>query len=165
MYAVLDDLPAGLRADLEGLEAVHDMGAFRTGAYRSGGTAGLEKAMTDAGTAVHPMIAHHPITGRPYLNVSESFTRWIIGMSAPESARLLTILFEFINRPQFHMRLRWRPAHSQSGITMEPSTTPSPTIFPTDEYRPKPEVPPSPSLRGPWSRSQRRVATSDLTCS
>ncbi len=109
MYSVLDDLPAGLRADLEGLEAVHDMGAFRTGAYRSGGEAGLEKAMSEAGAAVHPIIAHHPITGRPYLNVSESFTRWIIGLSAPESARLLTILFDFINRPQFHMRLRWRP--------------------------------------------------------
>ena len=28
--------------------------------------------------------------------------------SAPESARLLTMLFDTINRPEFHARLRWR---------------------------------------------------------
>ena len=37
------------------------------------------------------------MTGRPYLNVSESFTRWVIGYSAPESQRLLTLLFDAIN--------------------------------------------------------------------
>ncbi len=109
MYAVHDRLDPGLRNDLEGLEAVHDMGAFRTPAYRSGGDAGIDDALVAAGSAVHPVIDHHPVTGRPYVNVSESFTRWIIGASAPESARLLTMLFDLINRPEFHMRLRWEP--------------------------------------------------------
>ena len=59
--------------------------------------------------AVHPIIARHPVTQRPYLNVSESFTRFVIGLSAPESARLLTMLFDLINRPQFQMRQQWRP--------------------------------------------------------
>jgi taurine dioxygenase len=109
MYAVHDALPPGLRADLAGLEAAHDMGAFRTPAYREGGNAGIADALVAAGTAVHPVIARHPATGRPYLNVSESFTRFVIGLSAPESARLLTELFDLINRPDFHVRLRWRP--------------------------------------------------------
>jgi taurine dioxygenase len=109
LYAVHDRLDAGLRSDLEQLEAVHDMGAFRTPAYRSGGDRGIDDAMVAAGSAVHPVIDHHPATGRPYVNVSESFTRWIIGLSAPESARLLTMLFDLINRPEFHMRLRWEP--------------------------------------------------------
>src|SRR3712207_6577106 len=39
MSAVHDALDPGLRRDLEQLEAVHDMGAFRTGAYRQGGDA------------------------------------------------------------------------------------------------------------------------------
>ena len=85
------------------------MGAFRTPAYRSGGHGGIDEAIVAAGSAVHPVIDHHPVTGRPYVNVSESFTRWIIGASAPESARLLTMLFDLINRPEFHMRLRWEP--------------------------------------------------------
>jgi taurine dioxygenase len=108
MFAVHDSLGPGLRHDLEQLEAVHDMGAFRTGAYQAGGNEGIAAALNEAGTAVHPVIAHHPVTGRPYLNVSESFTRFVIGLSAPESGRLLTHLFDLINRPDFHVRVRWR---------------------------------------------------------
>jgi taurine dioxygenase len=107
MFAVYDALAPGLRRDLEQLEAVHDMGAFRTEAYLRGGDEGIAEALTRAGTAVHPMIAHHPVTGRPYVNVSESFTRFVIGLSAPESARLLTHLFDLINRPDFSMRVKW----------------------------------------------------------
>jgi len=107
MFAVHDALAPGLRRDLEQLEAVHDMGAFRTGAYLHGGDEGIVEAFARAGTAVHPLIAHHPVTGRPYLNVSEAFTRFVIGLSAPESARLLTNLFDLINRPDFHVRIKW----------------------------------------------------------
>jgi taurine dioxygenase len=109
MFAVHDALDPGLRRDLAQLEAVHDMGAFRTGAYREGGDEGISAALAAAGTAVHPVIAHHPVTGRPYVNVSESFTRFVIGLSAPESGRVLTYLFDLINRPDYHVRVRWRP--------------------------------------------------------
>lgn len=107
MFAVHDALDPGLRRDLEQLEAVHDMGAFRTGAYRQSGHKGLEEALAQTGAAVHPVIARHPVTGRPYVNVSESFTRFVIGLSAPASARLLTYLFDLINRPDFHVRVKW----------------------------------------------------------
>ncbi len=109
MFSVYESLPNGMRDDLAELEAVHDMGAFRTPAYREGGNEGILDAYAAAKTAVHPMIEHHPVTGRPYLNVSESFTRFIIGLSAPESGRLLTELFDRINRPEHHVRLRWKP--------------------------------------------------------
>jgi taurine dioxygenase len=108
-FAVHDALDPGMRRDLAQLDAVHDMGAFRTAAYLEGGEDGISAALTKAGTAVHPVIAHHPVTGRPYVNVSESFTRFVIGLSAPESARLLTYLFDLINRPDFHVRVRWQP--------------------------------------------------------
>ncbi len=109
MYAVHDALDPGLRSDLEQLSAVHDPGAFRNGAYASGGNAGINEMLGQVGSAVWPVISHHPVTGRPYLNVSESNTRWIIGLGAPESARILTMLFDMINRPDHHVRLRWRP--------------------------------------------------------
>jgi taurine dioxygenase len=109
MFSVHDALDAGLRRDLEQLEAVHDMGAFRTGAYLEGGDEQVMDAMQRAGMATHPVIEHHPFTDRPYLNVSESFTRFIIGMSAPESARTLTYLFDLTNRPEHHVRIRWHP--------------------------------------------------------
>lgn len=109
MYSAFDALPSGMQRELMALDAFHDMGAFRTPAYRNGGLDGLSDAMTAAGSAVHPVVAIHPVTQRPYLNVSESFTRFIVGLSAPESARLLTMLFDQINRPEHSMRIRWRP--------------------------------------------------------
>ena len=109
MYSVHDRLDAGLRRDLEQLEAVHDPGAFRNGPYAQQGNAGINELMGTVGSAVWPIISHHPVTGRPYLNVSESNTRWIIGLGAPESARILTMLFDLINRPDHHVRLRWEP--------------------------------------------------------
>lgn len=109
MYSVYDSLPEGMKADLAELQAVHDMGAFRTPAFLAGGDEGILEAYNNAKTATHPMISHHPVTGRPYLNVSESFTRFVIGLSAPESGRMLTELFDRINRPEHHVRLRWKP--------------------------------------------------------
>lgn len=109
MYSAYESLPAGVKDTLAELHAVHDMGAFRTGAYHEGGNDGIAAAHQSAGSAVHPIVSHHPVTGRPYLNVSESFTRFVIGQSAPESARLLTMLFDHINRPDHQCRLRWRP--------------------------------------------------------
>ena len=109
MYSVLEAVPAGLRTELEELSAVHDFGAFRTPAYRDGGNDALNSALFATGSAVHPVVAIHPFTKRPYLNVSESFTRFVVGFSAPESARLLGSLFDLINRPEHHLRLRWEP--------------------------------------------------------
>lgn len=109
MYSVHDSLDPGFRSDLEHLSAVHDPGAFRNGAYEVGGNEGINEMLATVGSAVWPVISHHPVTGRPFVNVSESNTRWIIGLGANESARILTTLFDVINRPEHHVRLRWRP--------------------------------------------------------
>ncbi len=69
----------------------------------------MNEMLSTVGSAVWPIISHHPVTGRPYVNVSESNTRWIIGIGAAESARILTMLFDIINRPDHQVRLRWQP--------------------------------------------------------
>lgn len=107
MYSVHDALDAGFRRDLEALSATHDPGAFRNGPFTSGGTAAMNDMLSNVGSAVWPIISHHPVTGRPYINVSESNTRWIIGVGAPESQRILSTLFALTNRPDHHVRLRW----------------------------------------------------------
>jgi taurine dioxygenase len=109
MYSVHDRLDPGLRADLAQLSAVHDPGAFRNGAYQKGGNAGIDEMLATVGSAVWPIISHHPVTERPYINVSESNTRWIIGVGASESARIIALLLDMINRPDHQVRLRWRP--------------------------------------------------------
>jgi taurine dioxygenase len=109
MYSVHDSLDAGFRRDLEGLSATHDPGAFRNGPYAAGGTRAMNEMLSNVGSAVWPVISHHPVTGRPYVNVSESNTRWIIGVGAPESQRMLSTLFSLTSRPDHHVRLRWEP--------------------------------------------------------
>ena len=109
MYSVHDRLDPVFWRDLEALSASHDPGAFLNGPYTEGGDAGMKKVLSSVGSAVCPVIAHHPIAGRPYVNVGESNTRWIIGVGAAESARILMMLFDIINRPDHQVRLRRRP--------------------------------------------------------
>jgi taurine dioxygenase len=109
MYSVHDSLDPGFRSDLATLVADHDPGQFRNGAYEAGGNQGIAAMHAAAGSAVWPIVSHHPVTGRPYINVSESNTRWIIGLGAAESQRILSYLFDAINRPEHQVRLRWQP--------------------------------------------------------
>ncbi len=109
LFDVHDALDEGLRKDLSGLSAVHDIGSFRNHAFLGTGVDGINALMSEAGSAVHPVIDHHPVTVRPYVNVNETFTVHVLGLSRPEGIRLLSYLFDLINRPQFHVRLRWSP--------------------------------------------------------
>ncbi len=109
MYSVYDALDSGFRRDLETLSATHDPGAFRNGPFATGGTSAMNEMLSNVGSAVWPIVSHHPVTGRAYINVSESNTRWIIGVGAPESQRILSTIFAITARPDHHVRLRWEP--------------------------------------------------------
>jgi taurine dioxygenase len=65
--------------------------------------------MVSAGSAVWPIVSHPPVTERPYVNLSGSNSRWILGMGAGESQRIVNYLLDAINRPDHQVRLRWRP--------------------------------------------------------
>lgn len=109
MYAAYDALPAGMKEQLTSLSAVHDMGSFRNQyVARENGVQALNEAMAKVGSAVHPMVRNHPVTGRPFLYVNQSFTTHVVGMSSHESHRLLRYLFDHIDQPEFQFRLRWQ---------------------------------------------------------
>lgn len=57
---------------------------------------------------VHPVIRTHPATGKRGLFVNEGFTTKILGMSPKESALILSYLFEFIAKPEFTVRWKWK---------------------------------------------------------
>ncbi len=109
MYAAYDALPSGMKEQLAGLSAVHDMGSFRNEYLaRENGIQALNEAMAKVGSAVHPMVRNHPVTGRGFLFVNQSFTTHVVGMSSHDSHRLLRYLFDHINQPEFQCRLRWQ---------------------------------------------------------
>ena len=109
LYAAYEALPADMKAYLEDKTAVHDMGDFRnnfTVAERTGDK--LNSAHQRFGSAVHPIVRRHPVTGRKFLYVNDSFTVHVTGLRAAESRRLLDSLFGHMNQPEFQVRFRWQ---------------------------------------------------------
>lgn len=109
MYAAYEALPAELKNHLADLQAVHDMGDFRNDFLgEGGGVDALNKALARTGSAVHPVVPRHSVTGRPLLYVNQPFTRLIVGMDSRASDRLLRFLFDHMEQPEFQVRYRWR---------------------------------------------------------
>ena len=104
-FAAYDRLPDGMKSDLEGLKAIHDMGDFRN----SFGTSpeALNEAMARFGHMIRPLIGTHPVTGAKFLNYNEAFVTHINGLSATASNALRTWLANHMNRPEDQMRWRW----------------------------------------------------------
>jgi len=106
--AAYDNLSDGWKEDLEGLEAIHDMGTFRNDFFREGGIVSVNSALKEVGSAVHKVIESHPITGQKYINVNQSFTRNIINESQGASDHILQYLFHHMTRPEFQVRFHWQ---------------------------------------------------------
>jgi taurine dioxygenase len=93
MYAAWEDLSDHYQHLLEGLEVLHS-------AKR------LPWLNSDA-TAVHPAVIRDPITGRKMLFVNANYSERFLGMSDWESETLMQMLFQHVNTPEFHVRLKW----------------------------------------------------------
>lgn len=60
---------------------------------------------------IHPAVAVNPITGRKCLSVDPNYTARLVDVPDRENEVLLQFLFEHINTPEFHVRLRWKPGY------------------------------------------------------
>ena len=108
MSAVYESLSAGWKVDLDGLLAIHDMGTFRNDYFRQGGIAAVNQGLYQTGSAVHPVVDVHPVSGLKYLNVNQSFTRHIVGLNQGPSDEILQYLFQQVRKPEFQVRFRWQ---------------------------------------------------------
>ena len=108
--AAYDALPDAIKTEISGRRAIHDMNDFRnkyTKGEPDGAATKLDQAYQKFGSALHPMVKYHPITGKPALHINPGFTLQIEGSSAAQSRRLLTYLFDHMNQPQFQVRFKW----------------------------------------------------------
>lgn len=66
-------------------------------------------ARRDHPPTTHPVVRTHPETGLNSLFANPAFTTRILGVSHSESRKLLEMIFEQIQQPQFLVRRQWKP--------------------------------------------------------
>jgi taurine dioxygenase len=102
--AAYDALSSRTQRLLDGMEALHSTAAVA----RHFPSDLAQQYFGDGESAVHPVVPTDPDTGRKFLYVNSNYTERLLGMSEWESTRLLQMLFDHVNTPEFHVRLRWR---------------------------------------------------------
>ncbi len=113
-HAALDALPDSLRARLEGRMGVHSARKAYApdGAYGTGDMArrsmDIRPSAAAEATQLHPIIRHHPETGRLGLFSCLGYIIGIEGMDEAEAMPLLLELYQWQGRPEFQYRHRWQ---------------------------------------------------------
>ncbi|SEM63347.1 TauD/TfdA dioxygenase family protein [Streptacidiphilus jiangxiensis] len=106
MGAAYDNLPEITKERIADLRAVHDWvpswGAMMTPEQITA----LRERLPQV---EHPVVVHHPVTGRPLLYVNEPFTTRIVGLPEEKSRLLLDELVLQARIPEYQVRFRWQP--------------------------------------------------------
>jgi taurine dioxygenase len=102
-YLAYETLPDDIKRRIGGRKALN---AYD---YDAGSTIRSATVSKDSPTYAHPIVRTHPATGRKALYVNRLMTRYIEGMPADESERLLELLFAHQEQPQFVYEHVWRP--------------------------------------------------------
>jgi alpha-ketoglutarate-dependent taurine dioxygenase len=106
MYLVYDELPDGLRREVEGRRARHDFGMLHKLVGNPPPTKEEAAAMPPAW---HPLVRRHPVTGRKSLYISSIYNDAIEGLEESASRRLIEELSDFAAQPKYMYRHEWEP--------------------------------------------------------
>ncbi len=109
--AAYDSLSQPLKNFLSPLIASHDFERSYTEERFQRMDLGAEQfawARRDHPPTTHPVVRTHPETGLNSLFVNPAFTTRILGLSHTESRKLLELIFEQIQQPQFLVRRQWK---------------------------------------------------------
>jgi taurine dioxygenase len=106
LVAAYEGLSAPVRAFVDGLRAEHRYGGSDN---PIGDNAYARRVNDNLLVAVHPVVRVHPVTGERALFVNPGFTSHVVDVSGRESRAILDLLYAEITRPEYTVRLRWRP--------------------------------------------------------
>jgi taurine dioxygenase len=102
-YKAYEALPPDVRQRVEGRKAVQVYD------YDGGVLDRKNMVAPEAGMSfAHPLARTHPATGRKALYVNRLMTHHIEGLPREESDKLLALMFETMERPDFIYEHRWR---------------------------------------------------------
>lgn len=113
MERALASLSEPVRRFLEPLRAIHSASSAydpkTTGDAKYRGETAIRYTFSERiyDEVVHPVVRTHPVTGRKSLYVNAMFTQQIVGLSKPESAALLAMLYDLSTRPELTCRIHW----------------------------------------------------------
>jgi len=103
MHLAYETLSDPLKDFLRTLTAIHDGAHAWTRGYGAKPQPGQSFPVSE-----HPVVARHPLSGRPFLYVNSGFTSHIPQLSRTESDALLQTLFRHIEQSQIlQARVRW----------------------------------------------------------
>ncbi|MFM9941036.1 MAG: TauD/TfdA dioxygenase family protein [Hyphomicrobiaceae bacterium] len=110
MCQAYDDLPAAMKARIEGRTATHDFNKFWSEMLKRPGT--QRKPLTAEQRAAkppvsHPMVLTHPISGRKALYCNVGYAMHIDGMDKAESDDVLGFLFQHQVQPKYEYVHSW----------------------------------------------------------
>ncbi len=106
MYLALENLPADLRAALDGRALNHDSSYDSAGNLRPGAPRVAD--VRAAPGARHPAVRLHPETRRPALFLGRRLNAYIVGCSVEESERLLDRIWDHVCRSAYAWTHRWK---------------------------------------------------------
>ena len=102
-YKAYEALPADVK------ERVRGRNALNVYDYDGGVVNRVNMVSPEQGISfAHPVVRTHPATGRKSLYVNRLMTHHIEGLPPEESERLLALMFDTIERPEFVYEHRWR---------------------------------------------------------
>ncbi|MGD0142874.1 MAG: taurine dioxygenase [Rhizomicrobium sp.] len=154
MRAAYNGLSEPFRNFLATLEAEHDFARSfppnRTTALNMGAER-YALARREHPPVAHPVVRSHPETGHDGLFVNSGFTTRILGISQAESEKILELLSEHIQRPEYIVRWTWKP---NSLVFWDNRVTQHYTV---NDYLPHRRVMHRATILGdrPFNRSQR----------
>lgn len=108
--AAFDGLSPRMKAYVDGLTALHDLGKIAELRWQHGNADGalLAAEVSKGKYASHPVVLTHPHTGRKGIYVSPTYTRWIEGLPPVEAKAILDFLYVHLQKPEFAYRHRWQ---------------------------------------------------------
>ena len=105
MEAAYEGLPDPIKAQLEGVQAVHDFSQSFGAAMPPEKLAEQQQKFP---AVTHPAVRTHPVSGRRGLFVNSIFTSHLEGMSTEESDELLAYLCAQAAVPEYQCRFQWQ---------------------------------------------------------
>ena len=105
------DLSVGLRKTLSQLKAVHSNEHIYgpNGFYSQTDLAEVLSGSSEVGSATHPVIIRHPVSGAEVLYVNPGHVLGIEGWNKAEAFALLEYLYQFVDQPDYTCSFNWEP--------------------------------------------------------